>query len=332
MIGTTDTEWTLDPDHPAVSRADVDYLLGQVNTVLRDPITHDDIVSSFAGLRPLVDHTGLSASQLSREHLVRRPLPGLVTVTGGKYTTYRVMAADAVDAAATDLVGRRWLAASERHRGAPTRRCGDGERGSARGPEAPRRRVGRGATPCSGLPTGTGCSQAMCSTSSPRTRRSALPCGWRLATCARRRSTPRRTKAPSPSTTCSRDARGPPSKPWIEVRRPRPRSPISSATPWDGARCVGRRRSRSLPPTSGRRAACPRGTRRHLRRPGAQGSPRSQTQPHARSGSVGFNDRSDSGHSRGIRLDHLPHLFQRGGAGRSILQRVRSSRRAWRVR
>ena len=104
MIGTTDTDWTLDPDHPAVSRADVDYLLGQVNTVLRDPLTHDDIVSSFAGLRPLVDRTGLSASQLSREHLVRRPLPGLVTVTGGKYTTYRVMAADAVDAAAPDLV------------------------------------------------------------------------------------------------------------------------------------------------------------------------------------------------------------------------------------
>ena len=104
MIGTTDTEWTLDPDHPAVSRADVDYLLGQVNTVLREPLTPDDVVSSFAGLRPLVDRSGLSASQLSREHLVRRPLPGLVTVTGGKYTTYRVMAADAVDAAAPDLV------------------------------------------------------------------------------------------------------------------------------------------------------------------------------------------------------------------------------------
>ncbi len=104
MIGTTDTAWVLDPDHPAVSRADVDYLLGQVNTVLREPLTPQDIVSSFAGLRPLVDRSGLTASQLSREHLVRRPLPGLVTVTGGKYTTYRVMAADAVDAAAPDLM------------------------------------------------------------------------------------------------------------------------------------------------------------------------------------------------------------------------------------
>ncbi len=104
MIGTTDTPWALDPDHPAVSRADVDYLLGQVNTVLREPLTPQDIVSSFAGLRPLVDRSGLTASQLSREHLVRRPLPGLVTVTGGKYTTYRVMAADAVNAAAPDLL------------------------------------------------------------------------------------------------------------------------------------------------------------------------------------------------------------------------------------
>ncbi len=103
MIGTTDTEWTLDPDHPAVSRADVDYLLNQVNSVLREPLTPDDVVSSFAGLRPLVDQTGLSSSQISREHLVRRPVAGLVTVTGGKYTTYRVMAADAVDAAAPDL-------------------------------------------------------------------------------------------------------------------------------------------------------------------------------------------------------------------------------------
>jgi glycerol-3-phosphate dehydrogenase len=103
MIGTTDTEWTLDPDHPAVSRADVEYLLNQVNSVLREPLTPDDVVSSFAGLRPLVDQTGLSSSQISREHLVRRPVPGLVTVTGGKYTTYRVMAADAVDAAAPDL-------------------------------------------------------------------------------------------------------------------------------------------------------------------------------------------------------------------------------------
>ncbi len=104
MIGTTDTDWVLDPDHPAVSRADVDYLLGQVNTVLSEPLTPGDVVSSFAGLRPLVNREGLTASQLSREHLVRRPLPGLVTITGGKYTTYRVMAADAVDAAAIDLV------------------------------------------------------------------------------------------------------------------------------------------------------------------------------------------------------------------------------------
>jgi len=103
LIGTTDTDWNLDRAHPAASRADIDYLLGQVNQVLAQPLTHDDIVGVFAGLRPLLSGESEESSQLSREHAVARPMPGLVTIAGGKYTTYRVMAKDAIDAAAPDL-------------------------------------------------------------------------------------------------------------------------------------------------------------------------------------------------------------------------------------
>jgi len=103
LVGTTDTEWNLDLAHPAASRADIDYLLEQVNHVLVRPLTHDDIVGVFAGLRPLLAGESDETSQLSREHAVARPVPGLVTIAGGKYTTYRVMARDAVDAAAPDL-------------------------------------------------------------------------------------------------------------------------------------------------------------------------------------------------------------------------------------
>jgi glycerol-3-phosphate dehydrogenase len=103
LVGTTDTDWNLNLAHPAASRADIDYLLEQVNHVLIRPLTHDDIVGVFAGLRPLLAGESEESSQLSREHAVARPVPGLVTIAGGKYTTYRVMAADAIEAAAPDL-------------------------------------------------------------------------------------------------------------------------------------------------------------------------------------------------------------------------------------
>ncbi|TFV53621.1 glycerol-3-phosphate dehydrogenase/oxidase [Blastococcus sp. TF02A-35] len=105
IVGTTDTPWTLDRDHPAASSADIDYLLGQVNRVLTRPLTADDIVGVYAGLRPLLAGESDDTSRLSREHAVVTPVPGLVLVAGGKYTTYRVMAADAVDAAAERLPG-----------------------------------------------------------------------------------------------------------------------------------------------------------------------------------------------------------------------------------
>jgi glycerol-3-phosphate dehydrogenase len=103
IIGTTDTDWTLDKSHPAASRTDIDYLLDEVNKVLATPLTREDVQGVYAGLRPLLSGESESTSKLSREHTVASPVPGLVVVAGGKYTTYRVMARDAVDAAVHGL-------------------------------------------------------------------------------------------------------------------------------------------------------------------------------------------------------------------------------------
>jgi glycerol-3-phosphate dehydrogenase len=103
LIGTTDTDWTLDLAHPAATRGDIDYLLERVNAALVSPLTHDDIEGVYAGLRPLLAGESEETSKLSREHDVARVVPGLISIAGGKYTTYRVMAADAVDAGAGDL-------------------------------------------------------------------------------------------------------------------------------------------------------------------------------------------------------------------------------------
>ena len=106
IIGTTDTAWDLDKAHPAASRTDIDYLLSRANAVLREPLRHEDVEGVYAGLRPLLSGESEPTSRISREHLVVTPVPGLVLVAGGKYTTYRVMAEDAVDAAAHSLGGR----------------------------------------------------------------------------------------------------------------------------------------------------------------------------------------------------------------------------------
>ncbi|HET8980085.1 MAG TPA: glycerol-3-phosphate dehydrogenase/oxidase [Solirubrobacteraceae bacterium] len=103
LIGTTDTEWKLDKAHPAASRADIDYVLDHLNAVIEQPLGHDDVQGVYAGLRPLLTGESENTSRLSREHAVAVPVPGLVAVAGGKYTTYRVMAQDAVDTAVRGL-------------------------------------------------------------------------------------------------------------------------------------------------------------------------------------------------------------------------------------
>jgi glycerol-3-phosphate dehydrogenase len=106
IIGTTDTDWNLDLAHPAATKADIDYILGTVNTVLATPLTHADIDGVYAGLRPLLAGESEETSKLSREHAVAVPAPGLVAIAGGKYTTYRVMAEDAIDTAVQFIPAR----------------------------------------------------------------------------------------------------------------------------------------------------------------------------------------------------------------------------------
>ena len=106
IIGTTDTDWNLDLAHPAATKADIDYILDTVNTVLATPLNHNDIDVVYAGLRPLLAGESEETSKLSREHAVAVPTPGLVAISGGKYTTYRVMGADAVDAASEFVPSR----------------------------------------------------------------------------------------------------------------------------------------------------------------------------------------------------------------------------------
>ncbi|GGM33082.1 FAD-dependent oxidoreductase [Promicromonospora citrea] len=100
IIGTTDTPWDLDPTHPVATSADIDYVLDHANAVLAHPLTREDIIGTYAGLRPLLQpgtKEGTSSAKVSREHTVASPTPGLTVIAGGKLTTYRVMAKDAVD-------------------------------------------------------------------------------------------------------------------------------------------------------------------------------------------------------------------------------------------
>ena len=106
LIGTTDTDWNLDKAHPAATAADIDYILEHVNSVLAVKLTRDDVEGVYAGLRPLLAGESDETSKLSREHIVAHTVPGLVVVAGGKWTTYRIMARDAINAAVDALDGK----------------------------------------------------------------------------------------------------------------------------------------------------------------------------------------------------------------------------------
>ena len=106
LIGTTDTDWDLDKAHPAATAADIDYLLEHVNKVINVPLTREDVEGVFAGLRPLLAGESDETSKLSREHIVAHSVRGLVVIAGGKWTTYRVMAKDAIDEAVAALDGK----------------------------------------------------------------------------------------------------------------------------------------------------------------------------------------------------------------------------------
>ncbi|HEX4685654.1 MAG TPA: glycerol-3-phosphate dehydrogenase/oxidase [Nocardioides sp.] len=110
IIGTTDTAWNLDLAHPAASRTDIEYLLEHVNKLLAVPLDLRDVEGVYAGLRPLLagkpgrgvgsgGEGEVATTKVSREHTVVSPVPGMVLIAGGKLTTYRVMARDAIDQA-----------------------------------------------------------------------------------------------------------------------------------------------------------------------------------------------------------------------------------------
>jgi len=111
IVGTTDTDWTGDRAEPAATAEDIDYILERANRVLARPLTCSDVIAVYAGLRPLIAAgPGTPTAKLSREHLVDTPVPGLTSIAGGKFTTYRVMARDVIDAAVADF--GRWVPAS----------------------------------------------------------------------------------------------------------------------------------------------------------------------------------------------------------------------------
>ena len=104
VIGTTDTGYHEDLRHPVASAADIEYVLAHANEVLADPLTREDVIGTWAGLRPLLQpgtkgDSDSGSTKVSREHTVTEAAPGLVSIAGGKLTTYRVMAQDAVDLA-----------------------------------------------------------------------------------------------------------------------------------------------------------------------------------------------------------------------------------------
>ncbi len=103
IIGTTDTPYHEDLTHPVATKADIDYIIEHANVILDEPLTRDDVIGTWAGLRPLLQPGTIGddaqSTKVSREHTVTEAAPGLITIAGGKLTTYRVMAQDAVDVA-----------------------------------------------------------------------------------------------------------------------------------------------------------------------------------------------------------------------------------------
>ena len=140
IIGTTDTDWSLTSPTPPPAPRTSSTCSTTSTPVIAPALTHEDVEGVYAGLRPLLVGESESTSKLSREHAVAHTVPGLVVIAGGKYTTYRVMAKDAIDAAVNGMetvdrkkvpksVHRRRPAA--RRRGLP-RRCGTRGRSSHR--------------------------------------------------------------------------------------------------------------------------------------------------------------------------------------------------------
>jgi len=107
-IGTTDTGYDGSPDNPQCTKDDIDYVLRALNASITNEVTHKDVLAVWAGLRPLVkpdenESIGERTADLSRRHRVSTSASGVITVTGGKLTTYREMSEDTIDAVISQL-------------------------------------------------------------------------------------------------------------------------------------------------------------------------------------------------------------------------------------
>jgi glycerol-3-phosphate dehydrogenase len=138
-VGTTDTDYDGPLEDPQCTAADIDYLLGALNSWVTKPIGRQEVLGSWAGLRPLVGGSGPEAdapppggsgvsrrkagktADLSRRHSVRVAPSGLVTIVGGKLTTYRAMAEDTVDEAVRVMRDHRTTAPAGERRAARLR-------------------------------------------------------------------------------------------------------------------------------------------------------------------------------------------------------------------
>lgn len=98
ILGTTDTDYAGSLDHVTADADDIQYVLRVTNRFFPDVrLTEADVISSWAGLRPLLADSGGKPSDISRSHDIRNPEPGWWDVAGGKLTTYRLMAEQTVD-------------------------------------------------------------------------------------------------------------------------------------------------------------------------------------------------------------------------------------------
>ena len=120
MIGTTDTDWDGPLDDVAADDADLDYLLTEAAGAFPGAdLARGRVVSSFAGLRPLLHEEGKRASSVTREHRIVQSPSGLLSMLGGKYTTYRSMAAQIVDRVADRIPGGSSVGCSTGRRSLP---------------------------------------------------------------------------------------------------------------------------------------------------------------------------------------------------------------------
>jgi len=117
FVGTTDTDYDGPLDDPQCTPDDVAYLLRAINGSITTEVTEADVVGTWAGLRPLVADPAASGrtADLSRRHHVHRSAAGMVTITGGKLTTYREMAADTIDEVLAHVLDAGALQRARRH-------------------------------------------------------------------------------------------------------------------------------------------------------------------------------------------------------------------------